>query len=382
MRIFISSVEAGYQRYRAAAQWAVEALGHEVIRAEDLPTSAQTPQQGCLAGVRRADVVILLMGQEYGEVQQSGLSATHEEYREARQAKPVLVFVESGVERGARQQAFLDEVEPWATGHFRTSFAATDQLRDLVLRAVHDYELAVAAGPVDEASLVERARELLRAQPTGGGGPALVVVVAPGPYQQVLRPVELEAEVLARDVQREAMFGAHPVLDRLESTQVEVRGSHLVLRQRAAAVGLSQLGDIRIDQLARRAADRHRGTELPSQVSGLPYQIPELPALIEEEVTAGLAAALQFADWLLGRVDPLRRLTDVVPLASVVGAGYLPWRTRAEHAASPGTGTMGRGTDDATVGLTPARRHRQALVHDADRMAEDLAALLRREFRR
>jgi len=375
MRIFISSVEAGYQRYRAAAQQAVEILGHEVIRAEDLPTSAQTPQQGCLAGVRRADVVILLMGQEYGEVQQSGLSATHEEYREARQAKPVLVFVESGVDRGARQRAFLDEVEAWATGHFRTSFADADQLQARVLRAVHDYELAVAAGPVDEASLVERARDLLREQPTGAGGPVLVAVIAPGPYQQVLRPVELEEEALARDVQREAMFGAHPVLDRLESTQVEVRGSHLVLRQRAAAVGLSQLGDIRIDQMARRAADRHRGTEPP-------HQIPELPSLIEEEVTDRLAAALRFADWLLGRVDPLRRLTDVVVFASVVGGGYLPWRTRAEQAANPGSGTMGRGTDNVTVGLTPTRRHRQALVHDADRMAEDLAALLRREFRR
>jgi hypothetical protein len=63
---------------------------------------------------------------------------------------------------------------------------------------------------------VERAHELLREQPAGAGGPALVVAVAPGPYRQVLRPVELEAEELARDVQREAMFGAHPVLDRFE----------------------------------------------------------------------------------------------------------------------------------------------------------------------
>ena len=50
--------------------------------------------------------------------QQSGSSATHEEYREAREIKPVLVFVESGIERGARQQAFLDQVEAGPPDNF------------------------------------------------------------------------------------------------------------------------------------------------------------------------------------------------------------------------------------------------------------------------
>jgi hypothetical protein len=105
----------------------------------------------------------------------------------------------------------------------------------------------------------------------------------------------------------------------------------------------------------------------------------DIPSLIEEEVTDSLVHALRFAGWLLDRVDPVRRLTDVVV---IVGAGYMPWRTRAEHAASPHAAVMGPGGDDATVTLTPPRRHRQALTHDADRMAEDLTTLLHREFRR
>jgi hypothetical protein len=38
-----------------------------------------------------------------------------------------------------------------------------------------------------------------------------------------------------------------------------------------------------------------------------------------------------------------------------------------------------RGDASSTVQLTPARRHRQALTHDADRIAEDLTVLLARD---
>jgi hypothetical protein len=107
----------------------------------------------------------------------------------------------------------------------------------------------------------------------------------------------------------------------------------------------------------------------------------ELHALIEEDVIDALARALQFSGWLLDRVDPLRRLSDVAPIAHLAGGGYMPWRTRAEHAASPNEGTMGQGGNHTTVTLTPPWRHRQALTHDADRIAEDLVTLLRRELR-
>jgi Domain of unknown function (DUF4062) len=121
VKVFISSPIGDYGHYRAAAQEAIETLGHQVVRAEDFPASAGTPQQACLAAVRDSDLVVLLMGELYGVPQLSGLSATHEEYREARERKPVLVFVESGVTREPAQEAFLEEVQAWATGHFRAS---------------------------------------------------------------------------------------------------------------------------------------------------------------------------------------------------------------------------------------------------------------------
>ena len=79
--------------------------------------------------MRDADVVVLLMGERYGAVQPSGLSATHEEYREARDRKPVLVFVEECAAREPAQQVFLEEVQQWETGHLRVPYSSPETLR-------------------------------------------------------------------------------------------------------------------------------------------------------------------------------------------------------------------------------------------------------------
>jgi Domain of unknown function (DUF4062) len=325
VKVFVSSVTGGYEHFRAAAAEALETLGHQVVRAEDFPATFASPQQACLAAVRDSDLVVLLIGGRYGEPQVSGVAATHEEYLEARERKPVLVFVESGV-------------------------------------AVHDHELAVSTGPVNEDEMAARARELLPRREGLGGSAQMVVAVAAGPYQQVIRPAELEDAALITEVHREATFGEHAVLDSTAETTRAVRGESLVLEQRSAAVTVHQDGSVCVAQPVRRDG---------------PSNGAELPVIIEEEVTHAIAPAIRFAGWVLERIDPLRRLTDVVVLAQISGGGYMPWRTRAEHAASPTAATMGRG-DDVVATLTPARRPRQALTLDADRLTQDLVALLRR----
>jgi hypothetical protein len=71
--VFISSVIAGFQPFRDAASRAARTLRHEVIKAEDLGAAPESPQRLCLAGVRKADVVVLILGARYGEIQASGL---------------------------------------------------------------------------------------------------------------------------------------------------------------------------------------------------------------------------------------------------------------------------------------------------------------------
>jgi len=109
MKIFVSSLIAGMEPHRASVKRAIETLGHEPVMAESFGARASSPQIACLQGVRDADLVVSLFGERYGAVQPSGLSATHEEYREARGNKPILPFVQSGVSREPAQQAFIDE---------------------------------------------------------------------------------------------------------------------------------------------------------------------------------------------------------------------------------------------------------------------------------
>ena len=153
MKVFISSLITGYEPLRDAAATAIAALGHEVVRAEDFPAFGGSPQSACLAGVRASDVVILILGDRYGYAQAAGLSATHEEYREARDSKTVLVFVQQGVSPELQQAELIREVQSWEQGHFTAPFTGADELRDRVTRALHDFSLANEAAPLNETEL-------------------------------------------------------------------------------------------------------------------------------------------------------------------------------------------------------------------------------------
>ena len=154
MKAFISSVIDGYGHYRSAARRAVKTLRYHAVCAEDLPASAGGSQQACLDAIGDCDLVVLLLGERYGVLQPSGLSATHEEYREARNRIPVLVLVESGMTPEPAQRAFLDEVQAWA-GHLLASYATAEELRTVLARALPG--LGTSAGPADAA------------EPIGGG---------------------------------------------------------------------------------------------------------------------------------------------------------------------------------------------------------------------
>jgi len=84
---------SGMEAERGAVKRAVERLGHAPIMAEDFGARSSSPQVACLGGVRESDLVILVLGSRYGVPQAGGVSATHEEILEARNRKPILVFL-------------------------------------------------------------------------------------------------------------------------------------------------------------------------------------------------------------------------------------------------------------------------------------------------
>lgn len=215
MKVFISSVIGGFQAERQAARRAVTTLRYEPIMAEDFGAQPNSPQIACLQGVRASDVVVLILGEQYGAIPPgSTLSATHQEYREARETKPVLAFVQQGVTPEPEQAAFIDEVQGWAGGLFRGGFNNAEDLQAGIIRALHDVTLATAVGPLDEGELARRAEALIPVENRNQtGSPFLDLAVAGGPTQRILRPVQLEASTLADELLQSALFGEHRFFD-------------------------------------------------------------------------------------------------------------------------------------------------------------------------
>lgn len=367
MKVFISSLIAGFEPFREAVRSAVTTLRHEPVMAEDFGARPSSPQVACLSGLRDADAVVLVLGERYGAVQPSGLSATHEEYREAQGRKPVIAFVQEGISPEPRQEEFIIEVQAWKDGLFRGGFRNAEDLRAGVTRALHDYDLARAIGPVNAEELVERAVALLgREDRQGHGSPTLSLAIAGGPRQRILRPVEIEAPELSEDLNQAALFGETRIFDRTKGVDTAMEGSALSLRQeREGHVQLNEEGAVLI-QLPVVQPTR-RGT---SSYSGF-------PALIQENVQQRIGSALTYATWLLERVDPIQRLTHVAIAARIDAAEHMAWRTQAEQDASPTSGSMGMGLsrERAPVQICQPRA---ALRLNRTHLVEDLLVPLRR----
>lgn len=350
---------------REAAARGIGILGHEPILAEHFGVSPSSPQVTCLAGVRQADAVVLIMGTDYGSPQQSGLSATHQEYREARGSKPVLAFIQENIDPAREQADFISEVQNWERGHYTASFQDADDLQDKVVRGLHDHLLVRASNPINESELAAQARGLIP-ESTHSSRPTLVLATTAGPLHQVIRPAELEGEGLQDFLQREALTGSHSVLDLSVGTTRSVRGDTIVLHQpdTGDSVSFSESGNVVVTQ---------RATEMDSPATGI-------PSIIHEVIIERVARAILLTAQVLDHVDPLQRISHVAIVAALLEAGWLPWRTRQEHASSPNSATMGfQNRRRVTAALSPPTCGRDALNQAAQQLAEDLAVRLRRE---
>lgn len=363
MKVFLSSVIGGFETFREAAADAITTLGHTVIRSEQFTATTTSPQVACLTGIRQSDAVVVVLGERYGDVQRSGLSATHEEFREARDTKPTIVFVRSGITAEPNQAAFITEAGDWATGSYAPRFESADDLKRGILRGLHELELATASGPVDQDEMLRRALAQLPDERGFGGEPSLVVAVVGGPRRSVLRPAELEDPNLGRDLTQAILFGPSALFDATQGTSAQVLGGKLVLQRPDGSMTIDGEGTV----VVTRRLHRERTRELV------------LHAVVEEDVRDDAAQVLRFADTVFERIDPTHRLTHVVPVAGLLGVSYGGWRTRAEQAASPRSMTMNLDVTARPIAtLSPPARPRQALRFEAAQLAHDITVLLRR----
>lgn len=354
---------------RAAAVAAVRSLGHDPIAAEAFGAGVTSPRVACLEGVRNSDLVILILGGSYGAVQPtSGVSATHEEYLEAKDRRPIISFVQEGVEREPQQANFIVEVEDWSGGLFRDGFRSPEELRDKVTQAIHRYELTSAATPVDPAEMLDRATAMIPSNERTfyrSGGPLLHIVVVGGPAQTILRPVEIERAEFAQGILRDATYGDTAVFDSAHGSARAIADGALRLSQQTGAeIQIDERGSIRI------SVPVARGTGM-------------MGVIIEENVAEAMQRAIGHTAEILARIDETQRLSRFVIVVSLQSSGVAGWRTRREDEASPNSMTMSHGFgqgDPQPVHFQPPDRPRPSLTFDRDRMVEDLVTLLRRQW--
>ena len=103
--------------------------------AETVSAAPASPQRALLDRVAESNVLVLLVGPRYGARQESGVSATEEEFDEARRrGKPILVLREEG-ELEPEQQEFLDRATSgWEGGALYGTFRDASDVGLAVVR--------------------------------------------------------------------------------------------------------------------------------------------------------------------------------------------------------------------------------------------------------
>jgi hypothetical protein len=350
----------------------VTTLRHEPVMAEDFGAQPNSPQIACLKGLRGSDMVILILGEEYGFTPPgSSLSATHQEYREARETKPVLAFVQQGIAPGPEQAAFITEVQAWEGGLFRGGFVEPPDLQDGVTRALHDVTLSHATAPVDEQEMTARAAAMLEPESRNQMMPAMLdLIVVGGPRQRILRPAEIELPSFAEQLEQSALYGDSRLFDRTFGTASGLDGSDLVLRQeRGAAIRVTEQGSISL----RLPLDERRTGGRTDPMSGM--------VIVEETVQQRLGTALDYAAGVIERIDRTQRLTHLVVAARLSGVDHRGWRTRAQHATNPNSVQIGHDGIRERPPIVLTMR-RAALGLDRTALIEDILVPLRRQFPR
>jgi hypothetical protein len=372
MNIFISSLISGFEDKRKAVKDAVCVLGHKPLMAEDFGARANSPQITCLNGVRESDAVILILGSRYGAIQESGLSATHEEVIEARNTKPLIIFIESEISEAEPEQVkLIKEVSTWEKGLFRGEFSSGEDLKAKALKAIHDLVLARAVAPLDPVGLKTRAVENLPRSNQNFSQSAinLDISIAAGPDSTIIRPAQMDSKELEDRLSKEALFGRHAIFDKQFGTNVSLENGALCICQT-------------LNRDLKNLVKLHSNGDL---LISLPLASPSggLPAIIEEQVTEQLSKALNYALWIYSDIDPTQRLTHLVPALSISGGSSASWKTQAEYLASPNTmySSFSMGQDKAPVFLNPAHVGRQAFILDKLLYVEDFIALLRRQWK-
>jgi hypothetical protein len=167
---------------RTAARAGIESLQMRPVMFETAPASRDDSRRALLDELGRCDIVVLLLGEEYGERTERGVSATEDEFNEAvAKSIPVIALVQD-IERSPEQDAFVARVRgTWSDGRFAPEFTSSADVGFAVVSALNAWRQRGASSEHQTAAL-ERARTLAVGSGRPGqshSGSKVRVVLAP-----------------------------------------------------------------------------------------------------------------------------------------------------------------------------------------------------------
>jgi hypothetical protein len=178
--VFVSSLARGEMaQMRSAARAAIDSLQMRPVMFETVPASRNDSRRALLDELGDCDVCLLLLGAEYGEPTERGVSATEDEFNEAvSRAIPVIALVQD-IAHTPEQQEFVRRVRgSWSDGRFAPTFKDATDVGFAVVRALNAWRQRGAMGEL-QAAVLERARTLAAGSDRHGlaGAKARIVFV-------------------------------------------------------------------------------------------------------------------------------------------------------------------------------------------------------------
>lgn len=149
MRVFVHSTGPATRRFRETVCNAARVLGHASRTAEDVGRSAD---DAMVHGSCACDVIILLVGAGDPLPEPESELDYLAEWEGPRRRTPAFAFAMDETRGGRRPWVVLGEV-----ARIIGSFATAAELRDKVLRVLHEVEVARTAGNVDNTELATAA---------------------------------------------------------------------------------------------------------------------------------------------------------------------------------------------------------------------------------
>jgi len=135
LKVMISSTVEDLVQEREAVDRAIRGLHLTRFRAETFGSVPHPPKVVCALLAEQCDIFVLIIGERSGYlIESEGVSVVEFEYKVARaqNSEKILVYVKDGVDREPQLTEFLERVEHFERGYFRSLFTTPDELHEKV----------------------------------------------------------------------------------------------------------------------------------------------------------------------------------------------------------------------------------------------------------